>query len=87
MWKVRQCSNVLSHFVLTGDCMGVQFPVTKSAQAGTANDIILHFFDSPHRPYESVNLAMAIHFMCLVSGPLNGRVFPTAKPGDFAPVH
>ena len=84
-----RCGNVgnmhLSHFVLTGDCMGVQFPVTKSAQAGTANDIILHFFDSPHRPYESVNLAMAIHFMCLVSGPLNGRVFPTAKKpeGDF----
>ena len=84
-----RCGNVgnmhLSHFVLTGDCMGVQFPVTKTAQAGTAQDILLHFFDSPHRPYESVNLAMAIHFMCLVSGPLNGRVFPSSKKpeGDF----
>jgi len=57
----------------------VQFPVTKTAQAGTAKDILLHFFDSPHRPYESVNLAMAIHFMCLVSGPLNGRVFPSSS--------
>jgi hypothetical protein len=80
-----RCGNVgsmhLSHFVVTGDCMGVQFPVTKTAQAGTGEDILLHFFDSPHRPYESVNLAMAIHFMCLVSGPLNGRVFPSStKP-------
>jgi len=84
-----RCDNVenmhLSHLVLTGDCMGVQFPVTKTAQAGTAKDILLHFFDSPHRPYESVNLAMAIHFMCLVFGPLNGRVFPSSKrpEGDF----
>ena len=38
-----RCGNVgnthQSHFVLTGDCIGLQFPVTKTAQTGTAKDI------------------------------------------------
>ena len=66
----------VEHFVLDGDCMGIQFPVTKSMQTGSGSDLILHFYDAPHKPYESVNLAFGTYFMMLGCGPVNGRVFP-----------
>ena len=66
----------VKHFVLDGNCMGIQFPVTKSMQTGSGSDLILHFYDAPHKPYESVNLAFGTYFMMLGCGPVNGRVFP-----------
>ena len=61
-WLIRNATKGLAnmhieHFVIDGDCMGIQFPVTKTIQTGSGNDLILHFYDAPHKPYESVNLA------------------------------
>ena len=58
----------IEHFVLDGDCMGIQFPVTKSKQTGSGNDLILHIYDAPRKPFESVNLAFGIYFMSLQGG-------------------
>jgi len=69
----------VDHFVLKGDCMGVQFPVTKTNQCGAGNDFILHFFDAAEKPFESIMLCFGIYLLCLTQGPVNGRIFPHSK--------
>jgi len=71
----------IDHFVLDDDCIGIQFPVTKKNQTGNLDDIVIHFYDTPHDPVNSVNMSFGVYFMTLMGGPTNGRVFPgSASP-------
>ena len=59
----------VDHFVLDGDCIGVQFPISKTDQTGEGgNDILMHFFPSPHDPFKDIFLEFGIYFMYLVAG-------------------
>jgi hypothetical protein len=42
--------------VFDGDCIGVQFPISKTDQTDGegGNDILMHFFSSPHDPFKDI---------------------------------
>mgnify|MGYP001206867206 CR=1 FL=1 len=65
----------VDHFVDDGDCIAVQFPRTKTNQSASGS-LLLHFFAAPHDPSCCIFLEMAIYFMLLLAGPLNGLIFP-----------
>ena len=65
----------VEHFVDDGDCIAVQFPRTKTNQSAKGS-LLLHFFAAPHDPPSCIFLEMAIYFMLLIAGPMNGLIFP-----------
>jgi len=72
----------VDHFTLDGDCLGLQFPITKTDQCGArGEDITIHFFAASDSPVDNLFLDFGVYFACLHGGPVGGRIFPgSTKP-------